>query len=49
LELELEPYDFNWREAPTDSAVYAYHVGENYLGSFEGDCKLGDIANLWMF
>jgi hypothetical protein len=49
LELELEPYDFNWREAPTDSAVDANHVGENYLGAFEGDCNLGDIANLWMF
>jgi hypothetical protein len=24
-------------------------VGENYLGAFEGDCNLGDIANLWMF
>jgi hypothetical protein len=25
--LELEPYDFNWREAPTDSGIDANRVG----------------------
>jgi hypothetical protein len=39
--LELEPYQ---RETPTDSGI-----DDNSVGVFEGDCNLGDIANLFMF
>lgn len=45
--LGLEPYDFDWWEAPTHSGI-ANQVGEN-VGDFQGDFTVNDIANLWMF
>lgn len=45
---KLEPYDFHWWEAPTNSGIDANHVdndvGEN-VGAFQGDCNVNNIAN----
>ena len=45
--LGLEPHDFHWWNAPTNSRIDANHRGEN-VGDFQ-DCTMKDIANLLMF